>query len=276
MHLEEAEELTRLATSKNLHLSSAPCSVLSETAQTIWKALRERHVGDVRLVYAELDDGMIFNMHYGRWITKSGAPWPAKDEFETGCTLEHAAYYTTWLTAFFGPAKSVTAFSSCLYPDKGIKLDKIAPDFSVACILFSTGIVARLTNSIVAPHDQTLRFFGDTGIVSISNAWDYQAPVYIHRTKIIRNRSFSWKRKYPLVKRTGALKRPRNSHRMEFCRGLAEMVVAIQENRESALPADFCLHNIEIALAIQSALENSSTYHLKTTFKPLEPMNWAR
>ena len=81
-----------------------------------------------------------------------GHPWPAKDEFEVGCTYEHAGYYLTWLPAFFGPARMVTAFSSCLIPDKGtdFPLDHNAPDFSVACITFESGVVARLTCSLVA------------------------------------------------------------------------------------------------------------------------------
>ena len=101
-----------------LGLASAPCSLLGETAQTVWRALRERVVGTVRLVYAEMDDGMVFRMPYRSWVSAAGVPWPAKDEFEVGCTFEHAGYYLTWFPAFFGPARTVTAFSACLAPDK--------------------------------------------------------------------------------------------------------------------------------------------------------------
>ena len=87
----EAEELVRLAEEKGLHLSSAPCNVLGESAQTAWKALREGAIGKVRLVYAELDDGLIHRMRYTEWINPSGAPWPYKDEFEVGCTLSTPA-----------------------------------------------------------------------------------------------------------------------------------------------------------------------------------------
>ena len=116
MKLPEARSLVELAESRDLQLSSAPCSLLGETAQTLWKALRERQVGTVRLVYAEMDDGMVFRMAYRKWKSASGTPWPAKDEFEVGCTFEHAGYYLTWFPAFFGPALKVTAFSACLVP----------------------------------------------------------------------------------------------------------------------------------------------------------------
>ena len=103
--LEEAEELVNLAERRGLLLASAPCNLLSETAQTAWKALREGRIGTPRLAYAELDDAVFF-LDYKKWVTESGTPWPFDDEFETGCTLEHAGYYLGWLTAFFGPANA--------------------------------------------------------------------------------------------------------------------------------------------------------------------------
>ncbi|NES81345.1 MAG: Gfo/Idh/MocA family oxidoreductase, partial [Moorea sp. SIO2B7] len=62
MDFAEAEELVELAEKKGLYISSAPCSLLGETAQTIWKALRENVIGKVRVVYAEMDDGMVPQM----------------------------------------------------------------------------------------------------------------------------------------------------------------------------------------------------------------------
>jgi hypothetical protein len=43
------------------------------------------------------------------WRNESGVPWPARDEFEIGCTYEHAGYVLTWLCDFFGPARAVTS-----------------------------------------------------------------------------------------------------------------------------------------------------------------------
>jgi len=280
MKMTEAAELTALAESKGLQIASAPCNILGETAQSLWKALREQVVGPVKLVYAEMDDGLVHRMPYRKWRSNSGRQWPYKDEFEVGCTLEHAGYYVTWLTAFFGPAVSVTAFSSCLYPDKGtdVPLDRIAPDFSVACIRFASGVVARLTCSIVAPRDQNFRLFGDTGILYVHDSWDYKAPVKIKRMFNVRRKMIisPWARNYPLVRMPDAKPLPRKANRMEFCRGPAEMAAAIMERRRSAIPADYCLHNNEIVLAIQSALEQSNTYRMTTSFAPLEPRPWSR
>jgi predicted dehydrogenase len=64
-----ARELVALAERRNLYLASAPCSLLGETAQTIWKALNKGTIGRVRLVYGNFDDGM---------VTLKGQPnlWP--------------------------------------------------------------------------------------------------------------------------------------------------------------------------------------------------------
>src|SRR4051812_26580087 len=280
MSFEEAKQLVELAESKRLQITSAPCSLLGETAQTIWKALREQRVGPVRLVYAELDDGLVHKMPYKRWLSESGTPWPYQDEFEVGCTLEHAGYYLTWLVAFFGPVESVTAFSSCLIPDKntGAIAAKTTPDFSVACLKFASGVVARLTCSIVAPHDHSLTIVGDAGIITTKDCWYYRSAVYIRRLVTIRRKTFHspWKTKYPLTKSGLELpQKHRGSQQMDFARGVAEMAAAIKEDRAPRLSARFSLHVLEVTLAIQNAHEQSSTYEVTTTFDPVEPMPWA-
>ncbi|MBD3881474.1 Gfo/Idh/MocA family oxidoreductase [Phormidium tenue FACHB-886] len=280
MDMAQANELVQIAEQKGLHLSSAPCNVLSETAQTVWKALREKQIGTVRLVYAEMDDGLVHRMPYQKWVSESGVPWPYKDEFEVGCTLEHAGYYTTWLTAFFGAAESVTAFSSCLVPDKQteVSLDYNAPDFSVACIKFASGVVARLTCSIIAPHDHALKIIGDEGILCTDDCWFYGAPVYIKRMIKIRRKTLMspFKQRYPLIKKPEGKFRYRGAQQMDFSRGVAELAAAIEEKRPSRLSTAYCLHNNEIVLAIQNALETGAPYKLTTTFDPIAPMPWAK
>ncbi|HEX4267556.1 MAG TPA: Gfo/Idh/MocA family oxidoreductase [Steroidobacteraceae bacterium] len=279
MSLPEARQLFELAERKGLQLASAPAGILGETAQSTWKALREQVVGQVRLVYAELDDGLVHRMPYRKWISASGKPWPYKDEFEVGCTLEHAGYYVTWLTAFFGPARWVTAFSSSIYPDKEteVPLDREAPDFSVACIRFASGVTARLTCSIIAPVDRRLRLFGDRGVLEVRDCWDFKAPIRIRQMFNVRRKTIvaPWTRGYPLLRFRAVGKLPRGANRMEFARGPAEVASSILERRPSGLPADYCLHNTEIVLAIQNALETNAAYPLTTSFEPLRPAPWA-
>jgi predicted dehydrogenase len=287
MILAEAEELVALAEERGLVLASAPCSILGESAQALGKALRREEVGQVRIIYAEIDDGPIHQMHPEEWASPSGTPWPWRDEFAVGCTMEHAGYYLTWLVAFFGPARSVTAFSSCLIPNKHPDLspEKIAPDFSVACIFFHSGVVARLTCSIVAPHDHSLRIIGDKGVLSVDECWHYRTPVRLRRfTGLgLRAETYPWLGRHWLARaifglngrRYGPTPRPDwrcrlRRHEMDYVRGIAELAAAVREARPCRLSARFALHVNEIALAIHHARETGSSTTIRSTLPPME------
>jgi predicted dehydrogenase len=279
MAFEDAQHLVALAQEKGLYLSCAPCNLLGETAQTLWKALREKAVGSVRVVYAEMDDGLLHTMPYRQWQSSSGTPWPAQDEFEVGCTLEHAGYYVTWLAAFFGPVASLTAFASCQVPDKQTDAPlepKNAPDFSVACLQFASGMVARLTCSIVAPHDHALKIIGDEGILYTRDCWFYNSPVFVRRSLTLRRKTFlnPLSRKYPLVCSSQQKQKIKKGQQMDYARGVAELADAIENQRPCRLSAEFSLHVNEVVLAIQNATTGVS-YQPKTAFDPIAPMPWA-
>lgn len=306
MSFSEAEQLVNLAEQKGLQISSAPSRLLAETAQTLWKAMREEAIGTVRLVYAEMDGGLIHRTQYKEWINELGIPWPYKDEFEVGCIIEHAGYPVSWLIAFFGPVETVTAFSSCQIPDKqtDIPLELNPPDFSVACLKFVSGLVARLTCSWIAPSNHSLRIFGDEGILFTDDIWRPRSPVYIKRSVTFGRRTIMppWKKRYPLVGRPGGPVRARVRDllagppgglvrawlrhlkararhlrkRVDFCLGPAELAAAIREERPCRLSAGYCLHTNEVVLAIHNALETGSAYKVITSFDPIDPMPWAK
>jgi len=279
MTMVEATELVAIAEQRGLRLASAPCSVLGETAQAVLKALREKAVGTVRVVYAEMDDGMVHRMNYRSWKSVSGVPWPYKDEFEIGCTLEHAGYYLTWLVAMFGAAESVTSFASVQVPDKvpGETLSMVSPDFSVACILFRSGVVARLTCGILAPHDHVMKVVGDDAVLYVPDSWDYRSPVYVRRWITIRRKTFlsPWRDKRALARAPYGAIRTKGSQSMDFCRGPAELAAAVKAGRPSRLSARFALHVTELALAIHDAPRHGSSHRMATDVEAIEPMPWA-
>jgi len=285
--LSDAEELVELAESRGLLISSAPCTVLGETAQTLWKALRDKRIGTPRLCYAEMDDGPVPLEDYHNWTSGSGIPWPAKDEFEVGCTLEHAGYVLTWLSAFFGPARTVTASAHVIYPDKGVPLDVITPDFTVATMEFESGVVARLTCGLFATPDRHLRIYGDQGVLSTDNTWDFASKVHLARRTRLGLKSEQNPR---LAKWMGLgpralapVRRPhfrwtgrRAANHIDYSRGVADLAAAVKEKRPPRLSARFSLHVNELALAIQDPLEYGSPRRLRSTFDPPSPMPWAR
>jgi predicted dehydrogenase len=279
MQFEQAAELVELAESRGLSIASAPCSFLGETAQTMWKVLREQSLGTVRLVYAEIDDGMVFRMPFRKWKSVSGTPWPYKDEFEVGCTLEHAGYSLGWLAAWFGPAKTVTSFASVQVPDKlaDEALDIDSPDFSVACIQFQSGVVARLTCGIIAPHDHAIKIFCDGGVLYTNESWDYRSPVYSRRMMTIRRKTFlnPLRKKHKLPRAPFGKPKTKGAQSMDFARGPAELAEALRNNRPSRMSARFSLHVNELALAIHWSREQGATYRMTTEFDPVQPMLWA-
>ncbi|HQR29022.1 MAG TPA: Gfo/Idh/MocA family oxidoreductase [Anaeromyxobacteraceae bacterium] len=283
--LPEATRLVEEAERRGLLVASAPCNVLGESAQTLWKALRDGRIGTPRLVYAEIDDGPVPLMDRSSWISASGAPWPSKDEFEVGCTLEHAGYYLGWLTTFFGPARRITAGAAVLMEDKGIPLDVRSPDFSVAVVEFDRGVIARLTCSIYAPHDHRLRIFGDEGVLSTADCWNYGSPVHLQRRTPLGIRFEKYPvlarlagfgpRRIPLVRKADFRHKVKGSNPMDFCRGVAEVAASVRERRPCRLSARWSLHVNELVLAMQDPGGLGSPRMVTSTFEPMAPMPWA-
>lgn len=289
MTFSEARALVDLANRKGLHLSSAPCGVLGETAQTLWKALQNDVIGTVRVVYAEIEDGPVQLQDPDLWRSPSGAPFPYRDEFQAGFPISHAGYYLTWFAAFWGPARTITAYASCLWPDKtvipGEPLHVTNPDISVACITFASGVVARLTCSLLGPHNHSLRIIGEKGILKVEECLNYSAPVYVDTYSRFKFRA----QRYPISERYAFVKawfdpnykiyppvkkfswKKRNARlRQDYARGIADMARAIEEQRPPKLSMDFCLHVTELVWALQNVTHEP--YQVTTTFEPIQPL----
>lgn len=280
----QARELRDLARDKGVRVASAPCTVLGEAAQTLWREVRRGTVGAVRLVYAELDDGMIHRLDKTTWVNRSGKPWPAQGEFSVGCTYEHAGYVLTTLCAMFGPVAQVTSFAALCCPDKGVEPihGGFAPDFSVGCLVFESGVVARLTNSVVAPYDHRLRIIGDGGVLALSEPWSYACPVR-HvppsqgRLDRYLERTFGWRpgRAVPPARHC-PLPRGRGKPTQDFMRGPRELADAILENRPARLDGDFAVHITEVTEMLQYPERFPQPALVQSRFAPIAPMPWAQ
>lgn len=283
MDLDEARALIALARERDLEIAAAPASVLGEAAQTLWRAVRKEVAGPVRLIYAELDDGMVHKIGYQNWRSISGAPWPARDEFATGCTMEHAGYALSWLAAMLGPVRRVVAHAALTVPDKGPETPAsyTTPDFSCGCLVFDGGVVARVTNSIIAPHDHRLRLFGEGGELRMGEIWDFEAPVTFR--PVLESRAERFIEKKTGLRRSRTLPPVRkrkvasaaNGANMDFTRGLAEMAEALVEGRTPRLAGDFSLHITEVSLALQYPDRFGTDYQVTSDFAPMTPMPWA-
>ena len=286
MRLDEARALVALAQERGLALASAPTTLMNPVAQTVWKALREGAIGEVRLVYAEMEDGMVPRAPVAKWINEGGVAWPALDEFEVGCTVEHAGYVLSWLCAFFGAVESLTAHAEILMPDKmpGLAL-RPAPDFSVTCLRFRSGVVARMTNGLYAEHDHRLAIWGDEGAIIVEDPRSDTSRVTLRRYRTLRRRRWLDKgRRLPLLGGRETIAAYRGSQTRDFCRGIAEMAAAIEAGRPPYLPAGLGLHVTELTLASHFGAHpagaadgwGAQPYRPVSDCPVLEPLPWAR
>lgn len=283
LDLDEARDLAATADAAGLHVVAAPSSVLGEAAQTLWRAVREGAAGRPRLVYAEIDDGMVHRIGCENWRSVSGAPWPAMDEFAVGCTLEHAGYAVSWLAAIFGPVRRVVTAAALLFPEKGPSTPAAyaTPDFTSGCLEFDDGVIARITNSIVAPHDHALRIFGEKGELRVDEIWDFAAPVRFRpvlekrwRRVVEKKLGISGVKRIPPVRKADVASAP-NGANMDFMRGLVEAAEAIEAGRAPRLSGGFALHITEVALALQHPERFGTEYRVTSGFEPMSPMPWA-
>lgn len=276
--LDEALALRDLATARGLQIASAPCSLLGQTAQTLRHAVESGAIGTPRLIYAELDDDFISQAPVRQWRSESGTPWPLEDELKVGCTLEHAGYYLTWLMDIFGPIATVVGASAHIGDVRHLLDGEVAPDYSSATLYFESGMVARLTCSIIAPHDHKLRIFGDAGILELGECWANRAPVRVRRRHVIRRRLLNspitrkikpepWMA-HPFVGRRGAAS-------MNFMLGPAQMLDAIAADRPAKQSGDFALHLTEVTLAIQNAGRTAGAQTIASRFERSAPVRWS-
>lgn len=274
MDMAQAQALVDIATAQGLHLGAAPCSYLSQSAQTLWAGIRSEVAGKIRLAFAEIDDGYIRQAPYQHWKSESGAPWPAEDEFQVGCTMEHAGYYLTWLIQMFGPVRTVVAASAQLTGDA-----PAAHDFSVGVLFHASGVVSRLTCSIIAPHNHELRIIGDKGVLELDECWDNLATVRYRKRMRIRRRLLELPvaRKLRLPsKQTHPVPAKGGAATMNFFLGPAHMLDNIAAGHDPMPMMHMALHVNEVTLALQNAGEESGAVPMQTTCPPFLPQPWAR
>lgn len=286
MNVGEARELVALAQSAGLTLSTAPANALSAAHNLVEKTLSAGGVGMPRLVYAEMEDGPVFRDKWTTWRSRSGAKWPGKHEFEIGCTLEHSGYALSWLVSLFGPVESLTAFSALAFPDKGAGTEKLrmGPDFSVGCLNFRSGMVARLTCGLAAPRDRSLTILGDEGTLTVRDLWDSRSTVRLEQAADRRRpavrladrlenrfgKVLPWKpqpgRKLAYPTEPGRKSLPAFPSQIDFAAGIAAQAKAVAARGQPLFSGNLALHITELALALNNARDLPQPYRVQSTF----------
>ncbi|MBC8719108.1 Gfo/Idh/MocA family oxidoreductase [Ochrobactrum sp. Marseille-Q0166] len=283
MDFNDAKALVEFAAANGLTLAAAPANGLSDAQKLVSNSMSE--IGTPRLVYAEMEDGPVFRDKWATWRSQSGAPWPGLHEFEIGCTLEHAGYALSWLVSLFGPVESVNAFSSITFQNKGPGTEHLhmAPDFSVGCLRFKSGLVARLTSGLAMPKDRSLTIVADKGSITVDDLWDNRSAVRLESTERKRSllsrvfgrveaklgKTLPWKPAvgsklaYP---KGDTLSLPSFPSQIDFMRGVADQARAIETGKTAFFSGAVALHITEVALALNNAGENAAPYKVQSSF----------
>lgn len=285
MSLEDAATLVELARSKKLTVASAPANGLSDACALVREQLAAGAIGTPRLVYAEMEDGPVFREQWQSWKSRSGASWPGVHEFQIGCTLEHAGYALSWLVLLFGPVEDLTGFSALTFPEKGEagRGHALAPDFSVGCLRFKSGVVARLTSGLAAPRDRSLTILGDKGSITVRDLWDNRSAVHLAQTtgprplmeKIIRRIEAKVGKALPFKQVPGhrlsyisqsRISLPSYPSKIDFMGGVAAQAKMLRGEGRAIFSDAVALHITELALALHNAGDMPQPYRLRTSF----------
>ena len=233
---EDTETLINLAQEYNVNIFGAPCVHLSGMAETVLHHLNSGIIGEIYAVYAEMDNDLVHLKQHEKWANDFGIPWPAKNEFESGATLEHAAYTLCLLRKWFGPASLKAVHNSICIPNKIIPLHKKTADLSFAIIEYPDNIVARLTCSIVAPRNHGIKIYGEKGVLTVEDIWFFDTPIYWQKYITPRSKPLLSPIKQKLTIKNDGFPLGDNkdgSARMDFLRGVYELSQQNSPNMET-------------------------------------------
>lgn len=254
-------------------IAGAPCSVLGGSAQTLAKAVRDGVIGSPRLVYAELDNGALPYLGSEQWTSPRGIPWPTASEVATGCTLEHASYYVTWLVALFGRVRHVHAGAFTLLRDQWPENLVVAPDFTVGVLTLESGVICRITCGWVAPPDLSLTVVGTEGTLRVDDAWSYRAPVTFRRRQQPTGKQHDYLAP-PVVIPTVDSGWPdtsgsyKDSHDMDLSRGIAQLADTVTGVGALTLDALDHAHVTDVCLMLSSGISGSAPSRPSAKVRP--------
>jgi predicted dehydrogenase len=258
MHYADAAELVDLAQSRRLGLSASPATLLGEAQQTMWKLIREGAIGRARVAYAEANWGKVESWH----------PAPATLH-AVGAMGDVGVYPIAILTAIFGPARSVTAYSTTVEPNRidlaGAPFVLETPDFIVALLELESGLVARVTASFyVGPgYQRGLEVHGDEGMLYLPTWGEADAKLKRSRTDNADD--------YAEVE---LVREP--YHGIDWARPLVDLAAAVADGRPPRASGEQAAHIVEILDAIARSSRDGGPVAVTSSFPQPEPLDWAR
>jgi len=243
---DQAEELVALAERTGVRLACAPSLWLAEPSLAAADAVLDGHLGAVRLVTAEVNQGRIESWH----------PAP-KSFYQVGPVFDAGVYPLSYLTAVLGPIRRVTATSATLLAHRtslsGEEFDIPTPDAWFTVATFASGQVLRLTCTFyVDSHTQPryIEFHGDLGSLRLDD--------WIMPGAAIEEAGYA--------EEFAPLRAADPAPEIDWCIGLADLSAAIREDRPHRNQASHAAHVVEVLEAISLSAETGRPVDVTSAF----------
>lgn len=254
----DAQELVALAHAQGLWLGCSPMTFMGEAQQTAYKWIREGRLGDVRVIFAQANNGRIETWH----------PEP-QPFFQVGALWDVGVYPLTLICAFLGPARRVWSYARVVLPERvtksGTPFHVETPELVLLALELANGAVVRLTTSYYVSsrtkQGYGVEFHGDLGSLNLANWMSFRAVVEFAE----------FDKEYEAV---ALVQEPEEVVR--WGRGVHEMANAIREGRLARASGELAAHIVEILEAASKAMRSREPVEIYSSFVPPEPMEWAQ
>ena len=227
LRLSEALEIQRLAETREVRVAAAPFTFLGAAQATAIEWVRNGSLGEVRLVYAEVNHGRIETWH------PSPAPF-----YEVGPMLDVGVYPLAILIEAFGPVSKVRAIPSFVSPERtdlnGQGFTIGSPDYWLVDIEHATGVKVRLTVNFYVYGDEGIVFHGDVGSLQLVSWFVPDSPLVFT----------------PYGGEPQPVSAPKAAHEVDWSVGVVEFVSGIESGEEAALSLTDSVHMVAVLEAI--------------------------
>lgn len=259
IHLEEAEELVRLADEKHLYLGVAPDTFLGSSIQNARQLIDAGMLGEVTSCCVSLNRDYDIMPEYVPFVSKAGG----------GIAFDVGIYYITALLSILGPIEKVCGFMKTNKPlrkHRIVKKEDFGEDYHVesenlmvSAIQFSCGVMGTVhfTSESIMNEMHQIAIFGTEGILYMGNPDCFGGEV-----KIIRKGQTE-----PIVI-------PSNHGFGDNCRGIgvAEMAWSMKAKRRNRANKEMALNALEALHGIAISSKTSRFYELKSSFEKMPPL----
>ena len=255
----EATDLIEAAKASKVKFSASPIHMLRPDIREAKRLIDGGVIGKVKLVRAMAAHGgpeyFQFRVNDPSWFYEPGA----------GAIYDMGVHALTYVTGLLGPAKSVSCCAAVSSPartvrsgafnGKRVDSDKLFDNYTIN-LDFGGGTLANIIAGfcVKASNASSLEVYGEFGSIIFTNDRARPLDIYIDDPdKKIRG----WIEQQP---------QERPAPEFFQCACLADLIEAIEQDRETGLPGAHARHVIDLIVNIEKGANDGMPHILTTTF----------